>query len=321
MARRRHRDEDDAPTRISKWLGVIILGVLAAAVAYPVIDKSFDFNKILGMTSSVTTNTATSTSQSVQTTSTQQIYFGTSVPKADRDRLFSMDIPGGAVKEIPKDKGWRISALQGKPPLHIESAKDDSRGFFLTDGGNWNVALRGSDGQQYTDPQFLGLDGDKTAIVLATKDSRYILRVDRSGSVRELFQLPENANVVGYGAGAAWIATFTPGEGIESDPSGPSMLTRITSDGMRTDLAQETRVIVSVTPDQGDRYAYRTDDGGIVARDGEARWNGDGTILNWIGGQLYIAQGKNIFTLSVADQKLNLLGSLPVEPNTAQGNE
>ncbi len=317
MSRRRSGGRGGMPARLSKWLGFVILGTLAAAVAYPVINKGFDLSRLPGLSSFLKTTTTT-TVQVVAPTSTETFLFGVIVEKADRDRLFNMVVPGGKVDEVPEPKNWRVANLQGKATLHIETSKDDSRGFFLTDGGNWNVALRNGDGQPYTDPEFLGMDGEKTAFVLATKSGRFLLRIDRSGSIRELFNLPENSNVVGFGGGAIWVATFTPGEGIESDPVGPSMLERISFNGTRTDMVQETRVIDMVIPDSNERYAYRNDDGTMVARDGEARWSGDGTILDWANGRLLIAQGKNVFALTVKDSKLELLGSLPLAPNVAQ---
>lgn len=316
MSRHRRHDDDEMPVKASKWLGALILAFIAGAVAYPVIDKGFDFGTFsfgsfgldsLRQLADHGSDAQTATSTEPTATSTEQMMFGVSVPKADRDRLFKMELPLGKVTEESKEKGWRISKRQTGSALHVE-------GNFLKDGGEWNVPLRDSEGQNYTNAQFLGLDGDKTAIVLASDTGPEILRVDRSGAVRVLFRLPENANVVGSSSGTTWIATFTPGEGIESEPAGPSTLIRVTSDGIRADLVQETRVIVFVTAASDERFAYQTDDGGIVARNGEKKWSGDGKILGWYGMDLIIGQGKSVFRLD-QDFGLKLLGSLPEAPN------
>lgn len=313
MSRHHRHDDDEMPVKASKWLGALILAFIAGAVAYPVIDKGFDFSKFsfgsFGLDSLAKRgdDAQTTTSTESTTTSTEKLVFGVSLPKSDRDRLFAMELPSGTVSEEAQEKGWRIIKLQDASALHVE-------GNFLKDGGDWNVPLRDAEGQNYSNAQFLGLDGDKTAIVLASDTGPELLRIDRSGSVRVLFRLPENATVVGSHDGTTWIATFTPGEGIESEPSGPSTLIRITPDGTRTDLVQETRVIVLVSAFSDGRFAYQTDDGSLVARDGEEMWSGHGKILGWHDEHLIIGQGKNIFQLD-ADFRLKLLGSLPEAPN------
>lgn len=135
--------------------------------------------------------------------------------------------------------------------LRIVSSED--RGFRLTDGGDWNVALRAQSGEAYTEPRLLGAFDDRHVAVMARLNRLRILNVSRSGQVIAIYDVPENAMVFDAVEGAVWMTTFTPGEGIESDPIGPSTLYRITSDGKRTAVAtDETRVFAGVSFEQGE---------------------------------------------------------------------
>lgn len=143
-------------------------------------------------------------------------------------------------------------------------AGTDERFFKLHDGKEWNVVLRQANGEPYTEIHILGLVGERTAVVSARSDKPVILRVERNGSIRELYRLPEQTAVVGFGADVVWAATFQQGEGLESDPIGPSRLIRIDMNGSVKEMLQEARVIVSVKAVSKDTYSYQTADGGTV---------------------------------------------------------
>ncbi len=86
---------------------------------------------------------------------------------------------------------------------------------------------------------FLGLFNETNAAVSGRAGKSSILNVSRSGAISLLADLPENAEVIGFSGGSVWYATFAPGEGIESDPSGPSTLFRVTPDGKTTRIADD----------------------------------------------------------------------------------
>lgn len=143
-------------------------------------------------------------------------------------------------------------------------AGTDERFFKLSDGKEWNVVLRQANGEPYTEIHILGLVGERTAVISARSDKPVILRVERNGSIRELYRMPEQTVVVGFGADAVWVASFQQGEGLESDPVGPSRLIRIDMNGGVKEMLQEARVIVSVKAVTKDIYSYQTADGGTV---------------------------------------------------------
>ena len=188
---------------------------------------------------------ATTTSDLV-TASTTMMKLGVPQPDADRDKLLSLEIETGVVKEEAVAKDWRLTSKKiGQ--LKIESS--ESRGFRLTDGDEWNVPLRSSGGETYSEPIYLGMFNELQAAVYARGTKRSILRVDRSGSTQVLGTIPENAEVIGFSGFAVWYSTFTPGEGIESEPSGPSDLWRINYAGKAEKIASSPSVIESILVD------------------------------------------------------------------------
>lgn len=111
-----------------------------------------------------------------------------------------------------------------------------------------------------------------------------------------LVRVPDAANILGVSGGAAWLATFTPGEGIESEPAGPSALERIKPDGTREEVGvDEERVIVGVVSD-GARHAYWHERGFVALSDGSS-FSGRGKPLAWFPtGELLVADGVTLVT-------------------------
>lgn len=128
-------------------------------------------------------------------------------------------------------------------PVQVESVKiiagTDERFFKLSDGKEWNVTLRQASGEPYTEVRLIGMAGDKTAIVSASAGRPMVLRVERSGSIRELYQLPLGAEIVGYGNGAVWLEIHETGEGLESEQVGPSRYGRLDLNGVFKQVAKE----------------------------------------------------------------------------------
>ncbi|MCC7522924.1 hypothetical protein IT407_03955 [Candidatus Uhrbacteria bacterium] len=221
----RRRYDDDAPSGAA-WVAAGILACIAAAVVWTAQPSVFGD----GPVPIVFDRYATITNSPSSTSSTEKNDAQEPVKKND------LAIVAGA----------------------------DERFFKLSDGKEWNVVLRQTNGEPYSEIHILGLVGERTAVVSARSDKPVILRVERNGSIRELYRMPDQTAVVGFGADVVWVASFQPGEGLESDPVGPSRLIRIDMNGTVKEMLQEARVIVSVQAVSKDVYSYQTADGGVV---------------------------------------------------------
>ncbi|MCR4256242.1 MAG: hypothetical protein NUW08_00890, partial [Candidatus Uhrbacteria bacterium] len=151
----------------------------------------------------------------------------------------------------------------------------------------------------------------------ARTDRYYVLSISRSGAVVSLGEVPEHGTVIGFSGGAVWISTFTPGEGIESEPSGPSTLLRIRADGTREEAgADEAHVIVGVVSD-GARHAYWHDEGFVAKADGRT-FSGTGRPLIWFAsGELVVAKGVTLLLYRDGNPE-TLQASLPAAPVAAR---
>lgn len=226
---------------------------------------------------------------------------GIRVPKALSDERYDIELPSGKATPMTVEEGWRLEALQDTLPVSVE--QNNERGFVLTDGGEWNVILRAQTGEAYLEPRLLGLFDDRHAAVLARTDHVLLLDVSRGGQIIKLADLEENESVITFSGGAAWISSFTQGEGIESEPSGPSRLKRVTSEGVREEVGNdETQVIVGVVSD-GVRHAF-WNDGTFVAKTDGKTFSGTGRPLLWLAsGELVVAKGVTLIIYADGNQR------------------
>lgn len=291
------------------WFAPIAAAVLMGGVAFAVSDQGSVGDTVEN------TSTATSTLESSGTTSTVRFHVGIRVPKADRDQLFSVDATSGESVSVDVDQGWRVESLH--ETLSLKLVPHEERGVSLTDGNEWNVVLRAPTGEAYTEPRVLGMFDDRHAAVVARTDRYRVLSVSRSGSIVSLGEVPEDGTVLGFSGGAVWISTFTPGEGIESEPSGPSTLLRIKADGTREEVGtDEAHVIVGVISD-GARHAYWHDEGFVATADGRTFF-GTGRPLVWFtSGELVVAKGVTLLLYRDGNPE-TLDASLPAAPVAAR---
>lgn len=233
--------------RPTNWFVPIVVSLIVASVAWTVTDTN---QGATGEKEIASSPPLLATTEAVSST---KVYLSFLQPKSDRDRRVEMDLETGAMKEVPETSGWRVGEVAGRKTQVATSLKIDTngeRGSRLTDGGEWNVTLRAGNGDAYQEPILLGLFNDTNAAVTGRAGKSSILNVSRSGAISLLANLPENAEVLGFSGGSVWYATFTPGEGIESDPSGPSTLFRVTADGKTARVADDpVRVFVGVRSD------------------------------------------------------------------------
>lgn len=274
---RRHRKDTEGKTN---WFAPIVVSVIMGSVAFTMSDPA--------ATRDETDDHAATSTVSVGQTSTTRIRVGVRAPNADRDALFLVDLANGDARVAEVAAGWRVEEMRGTPTLRL--AGSDERGAVLTDGADWNVMLRAPTGEAYSDVRVLGLFDERHAAVLARTDRFYVLDVARDGRIAVVADIPEEATVIGFSGGAAWISTFTSGEGIESEPTGPSRVIRVTGNGSSVIGTDEARVIVGALSD-GSRHAYWSDER-FYAIDGGRTFTGRGRPLLWLDdGTLLVAKG------------------------------
>ena len=268
--------------RKTNWFVPIFVGVVMGSVAFAVSDTS---SRDLPVSDE---GVATSTTE-FATEASVRIHVGMRVPKADRDTLYSIDLATEETVPVEVEKGWRVESLHEATSL--KPVPHEERGVTLTDGGEWNVVLRAPTGEAYTEPRVLGMFDDRHAAVLARTDRFRILNVSRDGRIVTLKDVPENGTVIGFSGHAAWISTFTAGEGIESELSGPSELIRVSFDGSSSVVGSEReRVIVGVVSD-GNNHAYWHDEG-FAAPGDDGAFSGEGRPLLWLEtGELLVSKG------------------------------
>jgi hypothetical protein len=302
---RRRRDSE----RSTNWFVPIVVSVVMGSVAFAVSDT------VRTGRASDESQPASSTASVAESASSTRIHVGIRVPKADRDQLFSVDTAFGESVPVDVEQGWRVEALNEASSLRL--VPHEERGVTLTDGDEWNVVLRAPTGEAYTEPRLLGMFDDRHAAIVARTDRYHVLSVSRSGSVASLGEVPEYGTVIGFSGGAAWISTFAPGEGIESEPSGPSTLLRIKADGTSEEVGtDEAHVIVGVVSD-GARHAYWHDEGFVATMDGRT-FSGTGRPLVWFAsGELVVAKGVTLLLYRDGNPE-TLQASLPAAPVAAR---
>ncbi len=189
------------------------------------------------------------------------------------------------------EKYWPTEGSQaanGSVAYFLAAASSDSRQAFLNSDRSYTAALgiakadgasvievaKGSDkaqqlvlrdknGKPLSDASLLGwLDANSLVVsaVATTTRAAYTLNVD--GNVRYLSALPDNVVYEEARAGAIWYATAQLGQGLESEPQGPSELHRVTADGADLKVARDAlRVFLVAVPSGADKLMYMMDDG------------------------------------------------------------
>jgi hypothetical protein len=283
-----------------------LVALIVAAVAWTVNDRS-------GSVSDSAT-TATSTPPIAVASDTHAIVeLGITASKADRDQRLRIDLDAGSSTAVSVPAGWRATDLTASPDVSIVPSGD---GFKLS-GADWDIMLRRENGELYIEPQLLGLfDPTHAAVVARVSASQELLSVNRAGSISKISDVPDNANVLGLSGGSVWLSTFIPGEGIESEPHGPSKLVQITRDGTQTPLATSESVINRVVA-SGSDAAYGTE-GGTFAVAGANDWTGDGVPLVWLSGhRLLVLRGTSLFVTGGAGDERRISGTVSGQPSAA----
>ncbi len=225
--------------------------------------------------------------------------------------------PGETVGGIPSPNGQYLA--------HLESAKSDGAGVIQVskDGETPQSVVLRSGRTALTDPFVQGWFDDDMMIVTAHATStRWVYAVSRTGTIEPIVTLPDNVTFLAGRGGMLWYATATLGEGLESPPTGPSEIHRVT---LRP--AQDVRVaddathaINMVVPGTDGWFAYTTDDGrSYVERvDGSGAMQGERISLGSERPLLFLSADRLVlrdnFSLVLKDLRtgqVTTLGALP----------
>lgn len=246
------------------------------------------------------------------------VWFVAAAPTGSGDRLFSMRLADGVVEEQARPAGWRAESSSIKKDVQVKR-DETSEGVWRMEGGGWEVVLRTSSGKAYQAPALLGFFDATHALITARRDDvTEALTVSRSGSVHELGELPEAFTSFGIQAGAFWLATFQPGEGLESPPLGPSSVLRFSVDNTTSTVVTGERVINSLAVDSADRLAYGFENGYFQLLETSSTWGGQGRPLLWtVDHRLILVRDTDIFLADPATQAVNFLTHLPTLPRAA----
>lgn len=301
--------------RPTNWIGPIVIAVVMGGVAYSVSDHAARSTQL----ASSETPRGASGEERVEPVATTSVRFevGIRSPDKDHDRRFVIDTATKSVTELETPKGWRVEELN-ETTASLRLASSDDRGFRITDGADWNVPLRTTSGEAYMEPHLLGLFDERHAAVVARTDRRRILNVSRVGQTTPIADVPEYANVLGLRDGFVWMSTFVPGQGIESDPLGPSDLLAVHPDG--TVLKKGTLPsLITMVVAEGNAYAIGDDGGRYQATFPSGTFvEGIGVPLAWNGDRLLMSAGSKLLFVDSSNVPEDLGVSLDAAPAVAR---
>ena len=205
------------------------------------------------------------------------------------DQLYEISA-SSTPRRVETPEGWQAERLQGTSELRLEQRGSD--GFAVMADEGWNVLLRSSNGQLYEAPRLVGLLDAEHALVVARGESLEALSVAKNGSLKTLTPLPDASGAFAVGEKAFWYATYIQGEGLESEPLGPSELRRVDERGASA-FVTASSVIESILPGAGGGVAYAMASGFVAVFPDKSEWRGVGHPLLWLDDErlLYANQG------------------------------
>ncbi len=179
-------------------------------------------------------------------------------------------LSNGIVTPFPDpklDKGaipspdWKYTARLAEPradgatSIFLKPKTQNARTIILREG---NQPLR--------DGSFAGwFDEKNMAIVAYTDQNKSLYSAGLDGSLKKIAPMPDTVVMSTMRHGIFWYVTATLGQGIETPPSSPSELHRVTLDGKEVRMAREEKqVITGIMAEANGRIAYSLDNGEAV---------------------------------------------------------
>lgn len=301
-------------SNIKALIGFAVLILLVLSVVY------FFSKNTLSNTAGVPTGTGpdNTVQPNKESIASERIMIGVPSPLAPSDLAYILDEASGDLQAVDQPAGWRVSNIQKTREAAFEPIFNDEGATRFLLGSDWNVVLRDTQAVPYKNASFIGLLNENIAVLQADKDVRYILFAHKDGKIDEVYELPELYIIQGIYGNSVWITTALMGEGLESEPQGPSHVIRIDAEAYES-MITEDQVIERLTAYDAKSYAYRFGDGTYKARHGNYVWEGGGTPLLWLDkNTLLVSQGKTLKRVNVTESSQDTLGELE-KPATVAG--
>lgn len=230
-----------------------------------------------------------------------------------------LNLKEGSGADAPLNQDLKTMARLGKPKTDGAPVIDlDQSGVTVS-----TLVLRDKAGKPLKDARLLGwLDGRTIAFTALASSTRAIYSISVDGVARLLAVLPEVTLNLDGRDGAVWYTTATQGEGLESQPRGPSELHRVSATGENRLLAAElNNVILEVLPYQDTGYAYVRDDGAAFFA------SNDGALKRDLGkrkplaftadGSIVLREGFDLVLFDLATGSAQKIGTVPEGKVTA----
>lgn len=207
-----------------------------------------------------------------------------------------------------------LRSPDGRRSIHpTPSAPDGTGAILIRYGGDTHtVILREENGRGIRDAHAVGWWDNETAAVVGIRNSiRTAFAVGIAGGVRAVSSLPETAARIEMRDGGLWYVTLTPGEGLESEPTPPSELHKLASDGKdATPMIFPTMVIARYVVIDGNLIATQNENGKIFYSSSYENAVAEGMLLDATSdGKLLIRKGDNLL---FGDPRSGSMASLPV---------
>jgi len=261
--------------------------------------------------------TADNVIQKKEASVSERIMIGVPTPLEPSDLAYLFDEKTGDLRAVDQPVGWRASDIDKTQEAVFETVFNDEGVTRFLLGNDWNIVLRDKHAVPYQNASFIGLLDEGTAVLQAYKDVRYILFVHEDGRIDEAYELPELYIEQGIYGNSVWITTALMGEGLESEPQGPSHVIRIDAQGSES-VISEDKVIEQLTAFDASSYAYRFVDGTYKARRGQFLWEGSGTPLFWLNNdELLVNQGRTLKRVNLKESSQDTIGELEKAATTA----
>ncbi len=273
-------EETSKAFRITNVVSVVIFACLVGGALYVLSGSGELPIKPSGDASNVANN---------QPEMRSRLYVGVRT-KDGGDQLYEIS-PSSTPRLVATPEGWQAERLQGASEVRLEQRGTD--GFSVMADEGWNVLLRSRQGRLYEAPRLIGLLDGGRALVVARGEVLEALTVAKNGSLTVLTTLPDASGAFAVGEEAFWYATYVQGEGLESEPLGPSELRRVDDRGAAA-FATASSVIETILPGPGGTVAYATASDVVAVFADKSEWRGTGHPLLWLDEErlLYADRGR-----------------------------
>lgn len=234
--------------------------------------------------------------------------------RSDGDQLYEVSA-SSSPRRVPVKGGWRAEQLSGPSEIRLEQRGSD--GFAVMADQGWNVPLRGKTGRLYEAPVVVGLLDSEHALIVARGDALEAISVAKNGSLSTFTTLPDTSGAYAVGGGRLWYATYVQGEGLESEPLGPSELRMFDGRDVQS-IATASSVIERILPGPDGGVAYATSRDVTVRFDGGGEWTGFGRPLLWLDAEHVLVTNQGALSLvQRGEEQTSFLGNVPGEAISA----